>query len=441
MQQQGKATRNASHSPSAQAALDVSVVRRKFPALRQRVKGKRPVYFDNPGGTQVPSEVISAMRQYLVGANSNTHGVFHTSQQTDRIVDEARLAMADKLNADSPDEIVFGSNMTTLTMHISRSIGRTLNKGDEIIVTRMDHDANIAPWLLVARDHDLIIRWVDFDPETGRLDLEQMGALITHKTKLVACVYASNALGTINDVARVTRMAHAVGAWTYIDAVQYAPHGSMDVQALDCDFLVCSAYKFFGPHVGILYGKREHLASLPAYKVRPASDEVPERWETGTQNHEGLAGVKATVDYLAWLGERFGRPFETQVGGDKGRRGLVKLAMAAIQDYEHRLTKHLLEGLATIQGVRVFGITDLESLDERVPTIVFTVEVQPPREVARKLGEAGLYVWDGNYYALAVMERLGCQEKGGMVRVGVVHYNTQREIEDFLGELEGIARG
>lgn len=419
--------------------FDVMAVRRQFPALHQRVNGVRPLYLDNPGGTQVPRGVIHAMRRYLVEANANTHGLFHTSTLTDQVVLAARTAMADWLNAPTPQEIVFGPNMTTLTFHISRAIGRTLSRGDEIIVTHMDHDANIAPWLLLARDHGLTVRWVDFDPMTGRLNLDQMAASIGPRTRVVACVYASNALGTINDIRRVVKMAHSVGALAYIDAVQYAPHGPIDVQALDCDFLACSAYKFFGPHVGVLYGKYEHLASLPAYKVRPAPDEVPERWETGTQNHEGLAGVAAAVDYLAWVGERFGEPFAAQVKGYQGRRRTLKLAMYAIRHYEYSLSQVLIRGLSAMQGVTISGITDLNCLHERVPTVIFTLKGKSPQQVARALNEAGTYVWDGNYYALAVMERLGREAEGGMVRVGAVHYNTRREISRFLRELWRIA--
>ena len=423
---------------SSRPAFDVSRIRRKFPALRQKVNGIRPVYFDNPGGTQVPSTVISAMRHYLVEANSNSHGAFRTSRLTDQTIQEARQAIADLLNASSANEIVFGPNMTTLTFHISRSIGRVLDEGDEIIVTRMDHDANISPWLLLARDYGLTVRWVDFDVETGRLNMEQMERLLNRKTRLVACVYASNALGTINDIRRVVEMAHGVGALAYIDAVQYAPHGPVDVQALDCDFLACSAYKFFGPHVGALYGKYEHLASLPAYKVRPAPEAVPSRWETGTQNHEGLAGVTAAVEYLAWIGEQYGQPFASQVEGYEGRRRVLKQAMLAIQAYEETLSRHLLEGLNAIPGVQVAGIADPDEASERVPTIIFTVEGKSPREVTETLGDRGIYLWDGNYYALAVMEALGCEERGGMVRVGVTHYNTHREVSRFLSELEGI---
>lgn len=422
------------------STFDVNAIRGKFPALDQVVNGIRPVYLDNPGGTQVPAGVIDAMKDYLITANSNHMGAFLTSQLTDRTIHDARIAMADMLNAPGPETIVFGQNMTTLTMHFSRSIGTTLGSGDEIVLTHMDHDANISPWLLMARDHGLQVRWVDWNTETGRLKMDQMADAIGHKTKLVACGYASNALGTINDVAKVVEMAHAAGALAYIDAVHYAPHGPIDVQMLDCDFLVCSAYKFFGPHVGVLYGKQEHLESLPAYKVRPAPDTIPERWETGTQNHEGLAGVRAAVDYLAWVGGQFGEPFVEQVEGYQGRRRQLKAAMLAAQNYERTLSQQLLEGLSGIDRVTLAGITDIEHLEERTPTVVFNIEGKTPLPVATELGKAGIYVWDGNYYALEVMQALGREEHGGMVRVGAAHYNTHTEIDRFLDEVRKVAK-
>jgi cysteine desulfurase family protein (TIGR01976 family) len=419
--------------------FDVNAVRKHFPALRQSINGTSPIYFDNPGGTQVAQGVLDAMRDYLIRANSNTHGSFATSRATDETIHAAREAMADFLNAPSSDQIVFGANMTTLTFHMSRAIGQTLTKGSQIILTRMDHDANISPWLLLARDHGLKVVWADFDPATGRLDVESIAKLVTSKTKLIACSYASNALGTINDIKRVTEIAHGAGATIYVDAVQYAPHGPIDVQGLDCDFLVCSAYKFFGPHIGILYGKREQLEGQPAYKVRPAADTVPERWETGTLNHEGIAGTKAAVDHFEWVGETFGEPFAKEAKGLRGRRRKLKQGMAAIKAYEQILSEKLLDGLSGIKGVSVVGITDKTHLDERVPTVIFNVSGKTPIQVASELAQKGIYVWDGNYYALEVMERLGKGAQGGMVRVGATHYNTTSEITRFLKELDTIA--
>jgi len=421
------------------STFDVARIRAQFPALGQQVAGHTPVYFDNPGGTQVPERVLDAIRAYLIEANSNTHGNFHTSRLTDQTIHRARQAMADMVGADA-GEIVFGPNMTSLTFQISRAIGRTLQPGDELAVTRMDHDANIAPWLLLARDHNLTVRWVDFDAESGLLNMDQMAAQISSRTKLVACVYASNALGTINDVKRVVEMAHAVGALAYIDAVQYAPHGPLDVRDLDCDFLTCSAYKFFGPHVGVLYGKREHLDQLPAYKVRPASDEAPDRWETGTKNHEGLAGVAAAVEYLAWVGEQFGAGLAVDLAGITEQRRQIVEGMLAIKRYEQNLSARLIEGISAIPGTFIAGVTDLSLLDQRVPTVIFRLAGKQPEAVAAALGDAGIYVWDGNYYALSVMETLGYEGQGGMVRVGAAHYNTLEEVEQFLDVLEQIAR-
>lgn len=426
--------------PAASRILNLAQVRRNFPALRQTINGQRPIYLDNPGGTQVANGVLNAMRDYLIQANSNTHGMFHTSHETDRVIDEAREAMADFLNAPSANQIVFGANMSTLTFQMSRSIGTTLGKGSEIIVTRMDHDANVSPWLLLARDHNLKVQWADWNPATGRLDIDSLQKLISKKTKIVACSLASNALGTINDVKRITQIAHEAGAWVYVDAVQYAPHGPIDVQDLDCDFLACSAYKFFGPHIGILYGKREHLESLPAYKVRPASDEIPDRWETGTKNHEGIAGTKAAIEYFEWVGQTFGTPFVKDVKAYKGRRRTLKQAMLAIKTYEQSLSKRILEGLGAMKNVNVAGITDVNSLSERVPTVIFNIKGKKPAQVATELGAKGIYVWDGNYYALEVMERLGLESGGGMVRVGAAHYNTRQEIDRFLREVEAIAK-
>ena len=418
--------------------MDPRVVRTEFPALQQTDEEGRPyVYFDGPGGSQVPRSVIAAMEDYLVRSNSNTHGAFLTSRRTDETIRRAREAAADFLNAPSPEEIVFGPNMTTLTFHISRALERELASGDEVVVTRLDHDANIAPWLRL-QEKGVIVRWADFDPETGMLDLDGLRALLNERTRLVAVGYASNALGTVNDVARITRWAHEVGAWVYVDAVHYAPHGPIDVQRLGCDFLVCSAYKFFGPHVGVLWGRRDLLERLRPDKVRPAPNDVPDRFETGTQNHEGLAGLIATVEYLAGIGERFGEPFVGWYTAFTGRRLHLKTAMAAIQAYERDLGWRLIRGLQAMPGLHIWGITDPALADWRVPTVSFTLEGLSPQEVARRLAERGIFVWDGNFYALAVTERLGLEDKGGLVRVGLAHYNTVEEVDRFLEAMEEI---
>jgi len=404
--------------------IDLSFKRRFFPALSQTYDGKPIVFFDNPGGTQCPQMVMDAVSAYLMNDNANHGGAFATSVRSDAMLHDAHQAMADMLGAASADEIVFGANMTTLTFSVSRALGRELKPGDEIVITRLDHDANVSPWLLLARDTGALVRWVDIREEDCTLDMADFEAQITSRTKIVAAGYASNAVGTINDVKTIVEMAHTVGALAYIDAVQYAPHGPIDVQALGCDLLVCSAYKFFGPHVGILYGKLDLLDRLSAYKVRPADDHPPYKFETGTLNHEGIAGTRAAVEYLAQLTDAKGT-----------RREWVVSGMTAIKEYEKTLSARLIAELQQIKGLRIWGITDLAQLDRRVPTVSFTLEGHSPREIAEYLGRRGIFVWDGNYYALAVMERLGLEPTGGMVRVGPVHYNTGDEIDRLLNAL------
>jgi cysteine desulfurase family protein (TIGR01976 family) len=419
---------------------DLSVLRDQFPALGETDEKNRPfVYFDGPGGTQVPGAVIEAMADYLTRANSNVHGAFATSRRSDQVIAGAHQAMADFLNATSPEEIVFGPNMSTLTFTISRAIGRELRPGDEIVVTRLDHDANIAPWLAL-EEGGVVVRHADFHPADCTLDMEGLERLINERTRLVAVGYASNAVGTVNDVRRIGEMAHAAGAWIFVDAVHYAPHGPIDVQALDCDFLVCSAYKFFGPHLGALYGRYELLDRLRAYKVRPAEDVPPHKFETGTKNHEGLAGTTAAINYLADLGAEFGAPFADQFPESEGRRLHLKTAMAAIRAYERPLAERLISGLMAIPGVTVYGISDPARFDQRAPTVAFTLEGYTPRQVAERLGQEDIFVWDGNYYALAVTERLGVEESGGMVRVGIAHYNTMDEVKRLLTVVSELAR-
>ncbi len=390
---------------------------------------------DNPGGTQVPTQVIDQMTEYLIRTNANHGGAFDTSQRSDEVIDEARLAVAQFLNAPSPDEIVFGPNMTSLTFSISRALARTLNPGDEIIVTRLDHDANISPWLLVAEDRGCKVHWVDFDVEDCTLHIDQLRDLLCERTKVVAVGYASNAVGTINPVAEIIDMTHQVGAICYVDAVQYAPHGSIDVQGLNADFLVISAYKFFGPHVGALYGKRGILEELQAYKVRPAPESIPGKFETGTQNFEGIAGTLGALEYLGEIGNRMMKEASGTVSPQEGgRRTALNLAMEAIQSYELQLTRALIKTLSSIPGLRIWGIVDENATAQRVPTVSFTMEGFSPRQIAIRLNNAGIYAWDGNYYALAVTDRLGLEDSGGMLRIGLVHYNTLEEI-DRLGEV------
>jgi len=416
-------------------SLVPTTVRSHFPSLNRPA-----IFFDNPGGTQVAQEVLDRMNRYLLECNANHEGAFATSIQSDAILEEAHRAMADFYNAASPQEIIFGANMTTLTLHISRSIARTWNQGDEIVVTRLDHDANVTPWLLAAQDRGVKVNWVDFDVEDGTLKMDDLQRALERKPRFLAVGYASNALGTINPVAQIVEMAHQVGTLVYVDAVQYAPHGPIDVQSLDCDFLVSSAYKFFGPHVGILYGKRTLLEELFAYKVRPATNQLPGKFETGTLNHEGIAGVLGAIEYLEWLGQQFGDEHAEGLreGNYTGRRLNLKKAMTAIRAYEFELSRALLSALHSIPGLTLYGLSDVRRLEERVPTFSFRLEGFSPRQVAEKLAQQGIYVWDGNYYAINVTERLGVEESGGMVRVGAVHYNTLEEVERLQSALQNL---
>lgn len=425
-------------------ALDLTWIRGQFPALSQTVGIHPAVFFDGPGGTQVPQRVIDAIGTYLTRSNSNTHGGFLTSQRTDETIEAAHAAMADFLGCDS-DEVVFGANMTSLTFMISRSIGREIQPGDEIVLTRLDHDANFSPWQAL-EERGAVIKVVDIDIEDCTLDMDDLRRQITPKTKLVAVGYASNAVGTINDVAEVTRLAHSVGALSYIDAVHYAPHGPIDVRAIDCDFLACSPYKFFAPHAGTLYGKREHLKHFNPYKVRPAGNETPDRWETGTKNHEGMAGVTAAIEYLAELGTRDWRlGLGSDVSAPKpqlpipNRRAALLAAMTTIQAYERGLLETLIAGLLEVPGLTFYGIRDPERFGQRTPTVSIRIEGHTPRELAEYLGERGIFTWDGNYYAMNLSERLGVEESGGMLRIGLVHYNTAEEVYTLLAALHEIA--
>jgi cysteine desulfurase family protein (TIGR01976 family) len=410
--------------------LDLSQIRSKFPALERDA-----IFLDNPAGTQVATHVLNRINQYMVEMNANVHGAFATSIASDALIDETRMACADFYNATRPEEIVFGPNMTSLTFNFSRSLARQLAPGDEIVVTRLDHDANITPWTMIAEERGCTVRWVDFDVENGTLRLDSLEAALDFNPKLVAVGYASNALGTINPVKKITEMAHNVGARVFVDAVQYAPHGPIDVEELGCDFLVSSAYKFFSTHVGVLYGRYDLLTELQAYKVRPADNFPPDKFETGTKNHEGIAGVLGAMEYLEWIGENFGNVYTAKYQDRfQGRRLRLKQAMAAIRAYEYEISRVVIETLREIPGVRIYGLDDFRNLEARVPTFAFTMDGYSPRQVAEKLSEAKIYVWDGNYYALAVTERLGVEEQGGMVRVGPVHYNSVEEIER-LGEV------
>lgn len=417
-------------------SLNPDVIRQQFPAL-----SRSAIFFDNPGGTQIVKQSIDRITKYLIESNANHEGAFETSIASDAVLDEAHRAMADFYNAASPEEIIFGNNMTTLTLHISRSLSREWKEGDEIVLTRLDHDANVTPWILAAQDRGVKVNWVDFDVEDGTLKLDELQKHLERKPRLLAVGYASNALGTINPMRKIINMAHEAGAMVYVDAVQFAPHGPIDVQKLDCDFLVSSSYKFFGPHAGILFGKRDLLETLFAYKVRPATNELPGKFETGTQNHEGIAGVLGALEYFEWVGREFGGHHAEglQEGGYTGRRLELKKGMTAIRAYEFELNRALLSALEAVPGIRIFGLTDPRRLEERVATFSFRIGDIPPRNIAEALAKENIYVWDGNYYAINVTERLGVEDKGGMVRVGAAHYNTLDEIARLGEALAKIA--
>ncbi|MEP6985488.1 MAG: cysteine desulfurase-like protein [Chloroflexota bacterium] len=414
-------------------AFDVAHVRAQFPMLNSA----EPIFFDNPAGTQVPQRVIDAVSDYFLHMNANSGGGFATSKKTDAMVQSVRVKVADFLNAPSPSEIVFGANMTTLNFSLSRALAKTLKAGDEIVLTRMDHDGNVAPWLRIAEDYGLVVRWVDINTRDCTLDLDSLEAALTDRTKIVATVHASNAVGTINPVAQIGQMAHAAKALYVVDAVQSAPHVPLDVQAIGCDFLLCSAYKYFGPHIGVLWGRYDLLASLPVYKVRPSKDKPPYRWETGTPSFETIAAVGACIDYITGLGTDFGSEYASQFPQFSGRRLALKTGMTAAGAYERELVTHLIEVIQRRSGATIAGITDPTRFHDRVPTVVFTLEGHTPQQIAEHLASHSIFVWDGNYYAVEIMARLGRSEQG-MVRVGLAHYNTHEEIDRFEAALQKL---
>jgi len=411
-------------------ALDLTRVRSQFPSLSQTVAGQPAVFLDGPGGTQVPQRVIDAISDYLKNSNANTCGAYATSRRTDAVIAGARAAMADLFACD-PDEVVFGPNMTTLTFALSRSLGRDLGPGDEILLTHLDHDANISPWRAL-EERGVTIRFVDVNQEDCTLNMADLAQKLNSRTRVVAVGYASNAVGTINDVREIVRLAHQKGALAYIDAVHYAPHGPIDVRALDCDFLVCSSYKFFGPHMGILYGKREHWQRLQPYKLRANTNAVPNRWEWGTLNHECIAGIAACVEYLADLGRQVDPSVFT-------RRAALLAAYSAIQQHERGLVEMLIGGLLALPGLKFYGISDVAKLDRRCPTVAVRITGHTPLDLATRLGERGIFTWDGNYYALNLTERLDVEKDGGFLRIGLAHYNTAAEVQRLLQGLREIA--
>ena len=406
--------------------LDVAWVRSQFPSLATQWNGQAVAFLDGPAGTQVPRQVFAAIQKYLTEMNANSGGVFLTSRRSDEMIAETRAAMADFFQCDA-DEVVFGQNMTTLTFAMARAIGRELAPGDEILLTTLDHDANFSPWKAL-EEKGVVIRVADIRDEDCTLDLDDLKSKLNHRTRLVAVGYASNAVGTINPVREITRLAHAAGAMTFVDAVHFAPHGLIDVKDVDCDFLVCSPYKFFGPHMGTLFGKREHLERLRPYKVRPSHDEVPDRWETGTLAHELIAGVGAAVEYIAAVGRRADPTANT-------RREALAASYGATVAWERQLIAHLIEGLKAIPGVRIYGITDPSRFEERCSTLSIRIGEHAPKAIAEFLAQQGIFTWDGNYYAINLTERLQVEGKGGMLRIGLVHYNTLEEVERLLSAL------
>jgi cysteine desulfurase family protein (TIGR01976 family) len=411
----------------AMPMFDLDQVRSRFPAL-SRLQGSHPVaYFDGPAGSQVPRSVVEAVSEYLLNSNANRGASFATSRQTDAMFEQAGRAAADFVGASDSNEIVFGPNMTSLTYTFSRALSTDWSDGDEVIVTRLDHDANVSPWVQAAQRAGARVHQIGINLDDCTLDMRQFESLLSKRTRLVAVGYASNATGTINPVRQICRQARDVGALSYVDAVHFAPHGLLDVDEIGCDFLVCSAYKFFGPHAGLLWGRRSLLESLQPDKLRPSPDTVPERWMTGTQNHEGLAGVTAAIDYLAGLS---GEGLVTA----EGRRSRLTATFAAIRAYEGALVRQLLSGLAGLSGLRIWGITDPERFDERVPTVSMTHERLSPREIGTALAAEGLWTWPGNHYALSFTESAGL-EPHGTLRIGLLHYNTSAEVDRLLQSL------
>jgi cysteine desulfurase family protein (TIGR01976 family) len=415
-------------------AFDPVSLRAQFPALARQLHGEPVAFLDGPGGTQVPRRVIDAYGTYLRQHNANTHGAFITSEESDQVVDAAHAAIEDFLNAPA-GSVRFGPNMTTLTFMLSRAVGRLLGPGDDVVVTRLDHDANVTPWVLMAEDAGAAVRWVDVDPTDCTLDMASLDVALAGRPRLVAVGMASNATGTINPVRDVVQRAHAAGAWTFIDAVHFAPHGPIDVEALETDFLACSIYKFFGPHLGALFGRPERLAQLPQYKVRPAPDAI----ESGTQNHEGMAASIEALEYLAEIGRGAGAQHRAAFPSMTGRRLDLHAAMTAVATYERTISQRLLAGLLVIPGVTVWGIADAARLSERTPTVALTLAGWSPHDLAAELGRRGIFTWDGDFYAVNLVERLGLADSGGLLRVGFVHYNTLAEVDLLLGDLREIA--
>ena len=412
------------------ASFNLESVRSQFPAFNRTVEGHPVVFLDGAAGSQVPSRVAEAVSGYLIGTNANHGGPFATSVESDAMLDAAHQAAADFLGTADPDTVAFGANMTTLTLAVSRALSSTWQPGDRILVSRLDHDANVTPWTLAAHDAGVAVDHIDIHPDTATLDLDTLHDRITDSTRLVAIGAASNLSGSINPVTEITQAAHRVGALVFVDAVHLAPHRLLNVEAWDCDLLACSAYKFFGPHVGLLWGRRNLLESLKAYKLRPASNQLPDKWMTGTGNHEGIAGVGEAIEYLADLGRGVDPTAES-------RRQALATAFRAIGNHERELSLGLLDGLVRLPGVTIHGITDADLIDQRVATYSITHDQLSPGELAEHLARRGIFTWAGNHYALPVTEALGL-EPGGTLRISALHYNTLEEIERTISALGDV---
>lgn len=414
------------------AAFPIDEIRSQFPSLAVTDQQRPRVYFDNPAGTQVPRLVADATTDCYLRHNANLGGAFVTSKAAGEIVARAHAAMAVFVGARSEREIVIGPSMTGLTFHISRSIGLTLGRGDEVVVTRMDHDGNIAPWLAMARDCGATVRWLPFDANSWLIEPAALESVLSKRTKIVALNAASNLTGSINDVSALIKRIHETGALVYVDAVQFSPHELTDVVALDCDFLACSSYKFYGPHLGIVWGREELLRAFSPYKVRPMGDELPDRWETGTPQIELQAGLAAAIDYYGWLGSRF--------DGGQDPRGRIRMAFDATKRWEQMLAAQLIAGLREIDGVTIHGITDPLQMASRVPTVSFTHARRAPAEIAAALAQRNIFVWAGHNYALEIVRELGIDDGTGVLRIGLAHYNTPEEVDQALSALEDVLR-
>jgi cysteine desulfurase family protein (TIGR01976 family) len=415
--------------------MNIEKIRAEFPALARRADERVTIFFDNAAGTQVARHCIDRVNDYFINNNANSGGVFATSRRSDAMIAECRSAVADFIGADDADEVAFGANMTTLTQFFARAFGRDIQPGDEIVTTRLEHEANVSPWLALA-ERGAIVRFADINPDDATINLDSLAEQLNDRTRLVAVGYASNGFGTINPVAQIAKMAHDVGALCFVDAVHYSPHGVIDVGALGCDLLVYSAYKSFGPHIGIIWGRRAVMERVKAYHLRTVSAIIPDKYEVGTQNHEGIAGALGALEYLASLAPDNGAGSGAG-SGDRATR--LRAAMTMIKEYEQSLSLALIDMFEQSPRVRVYGITDRSRFDLRVPTFAITVEGYTPRQVAEHLAQASINVWSGNYYALEPMTRLGLQEHGGAVRISLAHYNTKAEIAELAAALAKLA--